>query len=164
MTTEAWGAVLVSTAIGSAGFWAAALVVNNNSALSFTLVAVSSIVAILALATMSGGPEAIQAGIRSATYGLALGALLMFVFGLTGNAAIAVIVPTAVLGVGAVSALAPRGVPELLMPRTVAAGLACAVVVALAVVLPPVAILGAPLLPIAAVGGADELRNQRSGA
>lgn len=160
MTDRPWRAVAAATAIACAAYWLAALV-PGSATFSLLVIAVGSAAAILVLAAVSGGPESLQSGVRAATFGLGLGALLLFVYGLNGNDAVAAIVPVVVLGVGAVSALAPRGEPERLLPRTVAVAVACAIVIALAVVLPPLATLGAPLLPIPAVAGGDRVRELR---
>ena len=87
--------------------------------------------------------------------GLLTGCLLFILWGVTGNDTISLLIPGAVLGVGATSALPPLGDPRRLPARVVATATAAILVVAVAGVVPSLWPVLAPVVPLPAVGGAD---------
>jgi len=156
-----WMPTLIATAVGAAGFWFAAFVTGDQITLTLLVVAITSVIAIFIVVGFSGGDEPLDRAMRSSIIALGIGAFMMVIFGVSGNGAIALIVPVVILGVAGIVGLAPTGDPARFTARTMAVAAAVAVTVAIAFIDSSLAQFIAPLLPLPAVGLADRAVDQR---
>jgi len=164
VSSRAWPAITVATAIATPGYWFASFALSGNVTVTMLVIAIISVLALFALVGISGAADPLSTATRSATYGIAVGAVLMLLFGVTGNGAVAVVVPIAILGVGGSAGLAPVGDPQRLAARSTGVALAALVVVGGMFFAPDAAALLAPVLALPAVGLADRAVDARSAA
>ncbi|HHC08877.1 MAG TPA: hypothetical protein ENK55_09190 [Actinobacteria bacterium] len=152
-----WLAIGAATGIGAAGWWTGLLFGAVAPALATSLVAVGALLAVFALAGLSGKPDPMGVAVKAGVAGLGTAAFLVLSWSVGGNQMLVALVPLALFGLpGLVALPTPRevGSPTARLVTLAAVG---AALVGVGVVDVEVWALVAPLLPLPALGLSDLL-------
>ena len=157
MTDRERLAIGSGTAIAAAGFWIGLFMLGRSVPLGVGILAVGSIMSLLAVAGFSRETDQLRIGVRSAIAGLMVGALLFLVAGITSSTTMILLVPAAILGVGGAGALPGGNDPQRVAMRIIVSGIAAAGVVFLGLLAAELWGLFAPLVPFPALALADRI-------
>ncbi len=150
----------MATLIGAVSFWFAVAVVPAAPGGALFVGGLGVIGAVLALAGLGGAPEPLAVGVRAASLGLGGGAFLFLLWTITGNPAVAFLMPIALLGVPGLLAIPPVGEPARMATRLVALAFVAVVLIGIAVVDATIWALLAPIVPLPAIGFADVMTDR----
>ncbi|MEN8235919.1 MAG: hypothetical protein ABFR89_13465, partial [Actinomycetota bacterium] len=121
--------IVVGTAIGAAGFWLALFALGSSVPAGLFVIAVSLLLAMLAIAGFGGEEEPLMLGVRAAITGLAGGSVIFILFAFTGSGTVTLLLPAVMLGIGGVVAYPADRDPQRLTMRIIVSGAAALVVV-----------------------------------
>ncbi|GMQ86341.1 MAG: hypothetical protein BMS9Abin07_1915 [Acidimicrobiia bacterium] len=157
MTERERLAIGSGTAIAAVGFWIGLFVLGRSVPLGVGILAVGAVMSLLAVAGFSREADQLRIGIRSASVGMSVGALLFLVAGITGSLTMTLLVPAAILGAGGIAALPGGNDPQRTSMRMILSGIAAAIVVFLGLLSAELWGLFAPLVPLPTLALADRI-------